>query len=357
MPAFNAASAAFLKRETSVQIGPARVSALALVRTPALRQFKSQTGQNNHFIITILVGLHQIEREDVAPDPEFSTQWSPRDRVNSARRSREYTLQSSLTWLVDQLNSLRAGLLATPTAFSQSERQRVQSRDTSRDKLDELRKMLSVDATSDFRLCELAITWRNRLVHSEDTDRRVSSSLKTNLLAHDSKIRARHRGLDVADCISAYNQGRAPTLKAVTSFVQAAQEFATALDQATVRRVSAEEFVEDAIRTWATESKGTHAITKTWGGTERADTQKNHATTRDRGYAGSRCKQSQIAGHHLLPGPHSPKSVRRQNSLPSNDLGLPAALAVEFGFRTCVTPSAGERTEGVTSPQVGRSTR
>ena len=79
------------------------MSALALVRTPALRQFKSQTGQNNHFIITILVGLHQIEREDVAPDPEFSTQWSPRDRVNSARRSREYTLQSSLTWLVDQL--------------------------------------------------------------------------------------------------------------------------------------------------------------------------------------------------------------------------------------------------------------
>lgn len=242
------------------------MSALALARTPALRQFKSATGQNNHFIVTILVALHGIEGGEVAPDPEFSSQWSPRDPVNSARRSREYALQSSLTWIVDQLNSLRAGLLATPTAFSENERARVQSRESARDKLEELLKVLTVEPTSDFRMCELAITWRNRLVHSEAAERKTSPSLKRNLLNLDSQIRAKHRGLDVSECISAYDEGRAPSFKTVASFVQAAQDLAHALDRATVPRVSAQGFVEDAIRTWAIERGGTHALTKTWGG-------------------------------------------------------------------------------------------
>jgi hypothetical protein len=241
---------------------------LALARTPALRAFKSATGQNNHFIVTILVALHQVERGDAEPDPDFSSQWSPRDHVNSARRSREYALQSSMTWIVDQLNSLRAGLLATPTAFSRNERERVQSRESARDKLDELLKVLCVQRNSDYHMCELAITWRNRLVHSDEADRKISPALKRNLIDLDEQIRAKHRGLDVADCISAYEQGRAPTLKAVTSFVQAAQSLASALDRATVQRISPTGFVEESLRSWARERRGSHALTKTWGGSE-----------------------------------------------------------------------------------------
>lgn len=242
------------------------MSALALARTPALRRFKSATGQNNHFIVTILVALHQIEQSEIQPDPEFSSQWSPRDRVKSARRSREYALQSSLTWIVDQLNSFRSGLLATPTAFSESERGRVQSHDSARDKLEELVQTLTLVPTSDFRMCELAITWRNRLVHTDASARTINSALKRSLLAFQEEIRTTHRGLRVSDCIALFEQSGAPPLKAVASFVQAAQTLATALDQATVQRVSAEGFAEAAIRTWASERGGTHALTKTWGG-------------------------------------------------------------------------------------------
>jgi hypothetical protein len=167
---------------------------------------------------------------------------------------------------VDQLNSFRLGVLATPTAFSESDRDRVQSPDSARDKLAALLSALGVKPTSDFRMCELAITWRNRLVHNQESDRKLNSALKRNLIAFDEEIRAKHRGLNVSECIAAYDQGGAPTLKAVASFVQAAQDLATALDHATVQRVSPEGFVEDAIRTWVSERGGTHALTKTWGG-------------------------------------------------------------------------------------------
>jgi hypothetical protein len=242
------------------------MSALALARTVALRRFKSATGQNNHFIVTILVGLNQVEHEDFEPDADFSSQWSPRNRVSSARRSREYALQTSLTWIVDQLNSLRYGLLATPTAFSDSERSRIQAHDSARDKLDELLNVLGVPRTSDYRMCELAITWRNRSVHSGPVERKINSSLKRNLLAVEARIADQHRGLAISDCISAYERGDAPPLKAVASFVQAAQSLATALDEAVVHRVSTEGFAEEAIRTWAVDRSGTHGLTKTWGG-------------------------------------------------------------------------------------------
>lgn len=85
----------------------------------------------------------------------------------------------------------------------------------------ELLKVLTSAPTSDFRMCELAIAWRNRLGHSRTAERNISPSLKRNLLNFADQLRDKHRGLEIARCISDFNEGRVPTFKMVASLIQA----------------------------------------------------------------------------------------------------------------------------------------
>ena len=77
---------------------------MKITRSYALKKFKKEIGQANHFLITILVGLDGVKSGKVEKNDEFSAAWNPKDVVASAERSRIYTIKASLAWVVDCLD-------------------------------------------------------------------------------------------------------------------------------------------------------------------------------------------------------------------------------------------------------------
>ena len=71
----------------------------------ALKEFKSLAGQSNHFLITILIGLDAVENGDAEKSDDFKTSWNPKNVTSSARRSRMFSINATLAWLIDAFDS------------------------------------------------------------------------------------------------------------------------------------------------------------------------------------------------------------------------------------------------------------
>lgn len=60
---------------------------LSIKTSAARRDFKEMLGQNNHFLITIMIGLDAVADGEARRGDEFSTSWAPHDVRRSAMRS------------------------------------------------------------------------------------------------------------------------------------------------------------------------------------------------------------------------------------------------------------------------------
>ena len=66
----------------------------------AYKKFKTEVGQANHFLITIIIGLDAVE-DGAQKKESFNTTWNPRNVKASVGRSRHYAIKSALAWIVD----------------------------------------------------------------------------------------------------------------------------------------------------------------------------------------------------------------------------------------------------------------
>ena len=85
------------------------------------KDVKKILGQANHFLITILVGLDSVKKNNITLPTEFRTSWNPKDKIRSVMRTREYILNSSLAWAVDCLDSYLSACNQKPKIFSDEE--------------------------------------------------------------------------------------------------------------------------------------------------------------------------------------------------------------------------------------------
>lgn len=233
-----------------VRIEPALVhldeTYLALTTTSARRAFKSNAGQNNHFLVTVLVGLDSVADGLAVLKPEFSTSWSPKNVRSSALRSREYVLRTSLAWIADAVDEYRKSLTRMPGLLSESVASRVRSADGSGLRLRELSKHLIGDDPIELDMARFAIHWRNRMVHfsaNSNLDHQVAARLATGA----STIAERHRGLDVQEAIARMNSGKSPTFKEVASMISAAHRLIQELDAAALRGADPALFADSII--------------------------------------------------------------------------------------------------------------
>lgn len=68
----------------------------------AFGRFKKDIGSNNHFLITTLVGLDKIDQSDVGK--EKPAPWNPQDVKASVERSREFVIKAGLAWAISCLD-------------------------------------------------------------------------------------------------------------------------------------------------------------------------------------------------------------------------------------------------------------
>jgi hypothetical protein len=224
---------------------------LYLSRSRPRSAFKDLLGNANHLIITTLVGLDAVERGIVEQVPEdLHAAWSPKNAVNSAKRSRRLLLDMALIRAIDAVDVYLRNAVRKPAL--------IQSADFRRDidsaGLSIFKKLQAVEhhfkpfAPLPLAIIFLMVAWRNRSAHSEaDLD---APQHHLDILRHRaSDIADRFRGLDADMLLDRYEAVKPTTFKEVASLINAAHHFVEELDTQLLKTIDIERFVKDAV--WA----------------------------------------------------------------------------------------------------------
>lgn len=90
-----------------------------LMKSRNLKFFKSEVGQLNHFLITIEIGLKNIDENTTIPT-NFNTSWNPRDYKRSVERSELWARKSALTYICSAIEGYFENIFNTPTLIHNS---------------------------------------------------------------------------------------------------------------------------------------------------------------------------------------------------------------------------------------------
>lgn len=210
------------------------------------RAFKKNAGQNNHFLITILVGLDSVKSGTAMLSPEFSTSWSPRDRNQSYKRSRQYALDTSLVWILDLVGNYRKSLARTPGLLDEAQVAAINNIDGGAARFRAFSELLSLSESDDELLLQLAYLWRNVVVHSEKRPK-VPSVLRVALQQRRDAIATEYRGLNVLETMNRIEQRHAPTFKEVASIIAAAHAAVARLDEQAITYVGQDALAERSL--------------------------------------------------------------------------------------------------------------
>lgn len=210
-------------------------------------------GQNNHFLITILVGLDSVESGEATLSPEFSTSWDPVNVRTSARRSRDFAIKALLAWAADSLDAYRRQLSRPANVYLEiAERNAIIAEEGLWNRLRHLANLSGASFGPEKELVELLLVWRNKVVHTHSRDG-VSSELRQRLLANRSRIATDYHGLDIERAITAAARGDAPKFKEITALVTAAHTFVSRVDSAVVKRVDLDVCLRSALSAYIAE--------------------------------------------------------------------------------------------------------
>lgn len=238
--------------------------ALSLRTTSSLSAFKKMMGQNNHFLITILVGLDHVGKGEATLSPEFSTTWSPINPSVSARRSREFAIKALLAWAADSLDTYRRLLTTPPDVYlSTSECDAVRDVQGLWPRLLHLSNLSGAVLGAERDLVQLLVIWRNKVVHTAARDA-IPGDLRRALMEKQEEIASSYCGLDIQRALTNLDEGEAPAFKEITALVSAAHHFAHEMDRALVSRVDPDRYLRTVLSVYIREN----AITRSqniWG--------------------------------------------------------------------------------------------
>lgn len=226
------------------------IMALKLQISSSRRCFKKRLGQANHFLITILVGLDGIIKDDITLSPEFSTSWNPKNKENSAKRSAKFALNSALAWTIDNLDAYFIMCHQKPTLFED----RILIDDMSKagrhvhDKFIAIYRYLERKGVESIKpyaaLVGLAIQWRNNTTHfgaENKLDTKFLDELKHNNVWYKDSF----RGLDIMESLNSFDDNKDPSFKEVTSMIAAIQKFVEIADEVFVQNIDINRYIKD----------------------------------------------------------------------------------------------------------------
>ncbi|MEA2166498.1 MAG: hypothetical protein QOK37_4625 [Thermoanaerobaculia bacterium] len=219
-----------------------------LSATPARAKFKEHLGQANHFLVTALVALHELQQAKTATaPPELRTSWNPKDKSRSIARTRIFVTQSFLGWAVDSVDLYISLLNRRPKIVQDA--QLISDLDgAGRSVLRKVRAISRAYAVhpSVAALIDVLITWRNNVFH-ELSDNRLSAESREALVQHSSDIQAGYRGLVVSGLTTKAERGDDLTFKEAASLINAAHKFVQDVDAEVLRRFDQRAFCLEAV--------------------------------------------------------------------------------------------------------------
>ena len=226
------------------------IMALKLQISSSRRYFKKRLGQANHFLITILVGLDGIIKDDITLSPEFSTSWIPKNKENSAKRSAKFALNSALAWAIDNLDAYFIMCHQKPTLFEDQTLIDDMSKAGRHvhDKFIAIYRYLERKGAESIKpyaaLVGLAIQWRNNTTHfgaENKLDTKVLDGLKHNNVWYKDNF----RGLDIIESLNSFDDNKDPSFKEVTSMIAAIHKFVEIADEVFVKNIDVNRYIKD----------------------------------------------------------------------------------------------------------------
>jgi len=235
-----------------------------MTSSPARRSFKEMLGQNNHFLITIMIGLDAVANGTAHRKEEFSTSWDPRNAVQSARRSREFACKALAAWLVDALTAYVRNLSSTPNTIIDSRlTEIIRTNESVEDKISVLARACQQENSVPTMLTRVAVVWRNRLVHHQARNK-IDSRLMAMLRGHATDIATDYCGLDIERLLDSVDKSHAPTFKEVTSLVHSAHDFVRLTDAWLLEHSDLDSYVRQVLAHYVSEDPVVR-ISNIWG--------------------------------------------------------------------------------------------
>jgi hypothetical protein len=225
---------------------------LCMLESPARRIFKKIAGQNNHFLITIHVGLAAVEAGTATLPSDMRVSWDPRSRKDSAARSKGFANQAALAWLVDGVDAYIRALRNEPAIATPALRARLQQIDGQRNgiarKIEAVATATEQGGAAEAKLAEIAIVWRNRLVH-QSADNRINKSLISDALSYSSQYAEIYQGLAIDRLIkhAELRPVTPPTLKEVTGIIRATHKLIERIDWNLLGKLQASNYLEQVL--------------------------------------------------------------------------------------------------------------
>lgn len=225
------------------------------------KDVKKILGQANHFLITILVGLDYIKRNDTDLPNEFRTSWNPKDKIRSVLRSREYALNSSLAWAVDCLDAYFSKINQSPFLIEDNElKMNIDGcRRSVYEKYNIFSNYIISDKsnTKDFILyksfVDLAIQWRNNTTHYNAENVLLKES-ENFFKTYSDAIKEEFCGLKIDETLERFKKGLSPTFKEVTSLIRAIHKYIELLDSFLLNKLDIEKYAYGLLKKFFTEN-------------------------------------------------------------------------------------------------------
>lgn len=208
---------------------------LCMQESPARRSFKKIAGQNNHFLITIHVGLAAVQDGSATVPPDMHVAWDPHDRGSSAARSRGFANKAALAWLIESLDTYIRILRVDSFIANQQLKDELTESDREKrgftGRIETLARATGQADTAEAKLVGIAIAWRNRLVHQQASGN-INRTLIAAARSHANHFAENYRGMLIDELIKRADARPAapPTLKEVTSIVQATHKLVERID-------------------------------------------------------------------------------------------------------------------------------
>ena len=216
----------------------------------AFRKFKSEIGQANHFLITIMVGLDAVEDGAVKRE-DFHATWNPKNTTSSVRRSKQYALKSALAWTVDVLDMYLRLANRFPRLYGEKESLEIAK--TKHSVYQKFRCILDNHpeiSACYFAYVDLLICWRNNTTHfdAENTLLPVSQHYFSKL--KESSATDQYCGtynLNTSAMIDRFSQGNCPTFKEVATLINATIHFVEYLDNLLLQSIDQPQYLESQL--------------------------------------------------------------------------------------------------------------
>ncbi len=226
----------------------------------AFRKFKTEMGQANHFLITIMIGLDAVE-DGAEKRESFKTTWNPQNRTNSVVRSKAYAIKSALAWTVDNLDMYLRLCNREPRLYNDDESAEIA--DTGHSIYKKFRcvinnhKELQLDKTA---YVDLLICWRNNTVHFDAENQLMHDSLNYFRNIPTDDVVANKYHLDVNQMLERFNSRDCPTFKEAATLISMTIHFVEELDSILLRDIDQYRFLETSLFKLLKSEKDTSAF-------------------------------------------------------------------------------------------------